>query len=44
LISYTPSNARINRAGRIISSIQLSRMKDKLIPLRLNELLGASWH
>jgi hypothetical protein len=33
-------NARINRAGRIERSLQSLRMKDKLIPLRLNERLG----
>jgi hypothetical protein len=33
-------NARINWAGSIVSSLQVSRMRDKLIPLRLNELLG----
>src|SRR5688572_23657025 len=36
---WTP-NARINRAGRIASSLQVLRMRDKLFPLRLNELLG----
>src|SRR5215216_537893 len=36
---HKPPNARINRAGRIISSLQASRMKGKLIPLRLNEML-----
>src|ERR1051325_1707343 len=33
------SNARINRAAKIVSSLQFSRMKAALIPLRLNELL-----
>jgi hypothetical protein len=32
-------NARINRAGRIAEQPSILRMKDKLIPLRLNELL-----
>jgi hypothetical protein len=34
-------NARINRAGINIETIQASRMKATLLPLRLNELLGA---
>ena len=38
---YTP-NARINRAARDETSIQASRMKAALLPLRLNELLGAA--
>jgi hypothetical protein len=32
-------NARINPAGSIVSSLQSWRMKDKLMPLGLNELL-----
>ncbi len=36
-------NARINRAGNIEPSIQVLRMKGKLIPLRLNELLCRPW-
>ena len=38
------SNARINRAGSIVASLQVLRMKGKLIPLRFNELLGAAWY
>jgi hypothetical protein len=34
------SNARINPPGDIESSIQVLRMKDKLFPVGLNELLG----
>jgi hypothetical protein len=33
------SNARINPAGSIVSSLQSWRMKDKLMPLGLNESL-----
>jgi hypothetical protein len=34
-------NDGVNRAGGIVSSIQVLRMKDKLIPLRFNDLFGA---
>ena len=37
------SNVRINRVGHNESSIQSSRMKGTLIPLRLNELLGGDF-
>jgi hypothetical protein len=33
------SNARIDRAGNIVSSLRAWRMKDKLIPLGSNEML-----
>ena len=39
LIIQQESNARINPAGDTEPSIQFSRMKSKLIPLGLNELL-----
>jgi len=37
-----PPNARINPAGRIVSSIQVLRMTIKLHRLGLNELLGSA--
>jgi hypothetical protein len=39
IVSGHQPNARINRAGRIQPSIRVLRMKNKLFPLRLNELL-----
>jgi len=33
-------NARINRAAQDETSLQVSRMKATLVPLRFNELLG----
>src|SRR5713226_1133277 len=37
-----PPNVRVNRAGRIVSSIQVPRMRDEPIPLRLNDVFGGA--